>query len=344
MHAMIPGPFQPELNLTSWSSLVLYSTNSVLDSDGNTGFPLALSPPMGPNSTVFALQFLQCSQSLVVQSGEVDPESGLILPASLTPNIHKSSSRWDTYTAPKSTNTSSSPLENGEWPIPPSADSSVPMSLSSDDFSTFSWMDLYLMEKLKLGPSWLHPGVESGPPTVLYLHDIENALSNLLASYFWIAGHIHQRRLVTKYSVSDDGTAAAGTAPVLSVGSTEVSLVEPATRLNLNIIPVSLGLGASIVASLLAIQFVLRSGARGTPLTGMGILHGIWLFRNHPRLEDELENATKPTDRELRAAGMVRVQFLGESGNRSSEGDFTAELMLLDRGRRRQDGAFGGDS
>ncbi|KAJ7463339.1 hypothetical protein FB451DRAFT_1494393 [Mycena latifolia] len=183
------------------------------------------------------------------------------------------------------------------------------------------------MEKLNLDPSWLHAGVESGPPTALYLHDIENALSNLLASYFWIAGHIHQLPLVTKDSASDDGTAAAGTAPVLFVGSTEISLVEPATRLN-----VSLGLGASIVASLLVIRFVLRSRTRGTPLTGMGILHVIWLFRNHPRLEDELENATRPTEQKLRAASMVRVQFLGES--RSSEVSGTDNLRLIMPDRR----------
>jgi hypothetical protein len=41
----------------------------------------------------------------------------------------------------------------------------------------------------------------------------------------------------------------------------------------------------------------------------MGILHVIWIFRNHPRLAEECEQVSDPTDENLRATEMVRVQL-----------------------------------
>jgi hypothetical protein len=42
------------------------------------------------------------------------------------------------------------------------------------------------MDQLQLDPSWIKTGVELTSGTVLRLHDIENALSNLLAAIFWM--------------------------------------------------------------------------------------------------------------------------------------------------------------
>ncbi|KAJ7144605.1 hypothetical protein C8R44DRAFT_865510 [Mycena epipterygia] len=278
--------------LTSWTSLVLYATNTVFDSHGNTGYQLPLNPPMGPNSTVSDLQIFQCSQSLVVQPGEVDTESGLIIGSSLEPSIYKTASTWNLYEAPQLViATNSTPLESGEWPMPGKTESTVPMSLFPQDWSKFSWMDLYLMQRLGLDPSWIRSGVVSAPASELHLHDVENALSTLVASYFWI-----------------------GEPPILSVGSTIVDRIEPAARLNLNVIAVSLGLGASIFSFLLALTFMARVGAPRASITGVGILQMIWLWRNHPRLAGELEQVEEPTDGKLRAAGMVRVQLVGGHG------------------------------
>jgi hypothetical protein len=42
------------------------------------------------------------------------------------------------------------------------------------------------MQKLSLEPTWIKTGIVSAPGPVLYLHDIENALSAFLAASFWI--------------------------------------------------------------------------------------------------------------------------------------------------------------
>ncbi|KAJ6537821.1 hypothetical protein B0H19DRAFT_1382511 [Mycena capillaripes] len=293
---------------SSWPSMILYTTNKVMDSDGNVGFPVELNPPMGPNRTVSELQFLQCSRSLVTQQAEVDPHSTLVIPSSLQPILHKNTSKWTAYVdPPQNTNSNLSPLESSEWPIPMEF-SSVPMSIENDDDGKFASMDLYLMENLGLDPVWIGSGEVSSPPAVLYLHDIENALSSLLASYFWMGAHIRPRPLMVKYGIDENGPERSEPM-ALSVCSITVNRIQPATRLNLNIVAVSVGLGASVFALLLSLRFMPGNDVPRTPLTRMGILEVIWLFRNHPWLAEELEQVDEPTNEALRTAGMIKVQL-----------------------------------
>jgi hypothetical protein len=42
----------------------------------------------------------------------------------------------------------------------------------------------------------------------------------------------------------------------------------------------------------------------------MGILHAIWLYRNHPELEMLMEQVDHPTEANLREAGMVRTRLI----------------------------------
>jgi hypothetical protein len=44
------------------------------------------------------------------------------------------------------------------------------------------------MQKLSFDPTWIKTGIVSAPGSVLYLHDIENALSAFLAASFsgWV--------------------------------------------------------------------------------------------------------------------------------------------------------------
>ncbi|KAJ7610615.1 hypothetical protein DFH06DRAFT_1485488 [Mycena polygramma] len=295
----------------SWPSMILYTTNKVMDSAGDAGLPIELHPPMGPNSTVSELQILQCSRSLITQDAEVDPYSRLIIPSSLKPALHKTSSKWTPYEqlSPNTTNSNLTSVINSEWPIP-LARSSVPMSVASDDDRTLAWMDLYLMETLGLDPSWIQSGSVTSLPPALYIHDIENALSSLLASHFWIVGHIHLRPLMVKYGFDENGdNPDKRDTPVLAASSTTVKRIQPATRLNLNVVAVSIGLGASILCFLLSMHFIVADSVSGTNLTGMGFLQVIWLFGNHPWLAEELEQVAEPTDKALRAAGMIRVQL-----------------------------------
>ncbi|KAJ7610618.1 hypothetical protein DFH06DRAFT_1308628 [Mycena polygramma] len=299
----------PDPDATSWASMILYTTNQVKDSGGNTGLPVRLHAPMGPNSTVSELQILQCSRSLISQQAEVDPYSRLIVPSSLTPTLHKTSSQWNRYEEPsRDTNSNLTTVINSDWPIPVGYSS---VALSDDDgIIVLAWMDLYLMEILGLDPSWILSGSVTSPPPVLYLHDIENALASLLASYFWMVSHIHPRPLMVKYGGVEgrSGSPDKRIIPVLSASSTTVNRIQLTSRLSLNLVAVITGLCASVLCFLLSLHFMPDSDS-GTSLTGMGFLQVIWLFRNHPWLSEELEQVVEPTDKALRAAGMIRVQL-----------------------------------
>ncbi|KAF7333175.1 hypothetical protein MVEN_02383300 [Mycena venus] len=57
-------------------------------------------------------------------------------------------------------------------------------------------------------------------------------------------------------------------------------------------------------------KFNLHS-ANQSSIDGTGLLHAIWLYRNHPELEDLLEQVEHPTKDNLRDAGMVRTRLVG---------------------------------
>ncbi|KAJ7230365.1 hypothetical protein GGX14DRAFT_3757 [Mycena pura] len=323
MEAMLNDDFddQPGVpNAASWTSLILYTTNKVLDSAGSSGPPVILDPPMGPNASVTELQVLRCARSIVNQSASVEPQSRLLIPSSLNPSLHKTTSKWHIYEpGPKGDGNMMSPLQSGLWPMPfldGPAISSVLMSVGVNDIRTFSSLDVYLMEKLDLDPSWIRTGV-APPSATIYLHDIENALAQAAAAIFWIAGHIHPLPLVTKYSLNWDGDPGQKSPPVLSAGSTIVNRTEvaPAARLELNVPAITLGLASSILSALLAIKFIRGNKAAHTSLKNMGILHIIWIYRDQPLLTRCLEHLDDPTDRNLRAAGMVKFQLVPGAPN-----------------------------
>ncbi|KAJ7309215.1 hypothetical protein DFH08DRAFT_944299 [Mycena albidolilacea] len=76
---------------------------------------------------------------------------------------------------------------------------------------------------------------------------------------------------------------------------------------------VSAGLAASVILTMLASASLLSQQGQNEdddlPLDGTGILHAIWLYRNHPELERLLEQVEHPTDENLRAAGMVETRL-----------------------------------
>ncbi|KAJ6509820.1 hypothetical protein DFH09DRAFT_1198507 [Mycena vulgaris] len=310
-----PNILMSTLQETWNDTIILYTTNQVVDSVGSTGSPIQLIQPMGPNLTVSHLQFMQCSKFLANQTGMVDTQTGRIIPASLEPNIYKSYSRWQPYNHSNININSQngSLLASGIWSQILAASTQTGVALSYRNETMWNFLlntDTYLMEQLELDPSWIETGVDLTSGSVLKLHDIENTLSNMIAAVFWIAGHIKQASLVRKYSI--DYAGVEGTAPVLSSGSVDIHVVQSAARLNLSILAVSIGLCASIILCFLAIILCRGPTKTTTSLDSMGLLHIIWLFRSHPELADRLEQVEDPTDSNLRAAGLIRVQLLSE--------------------------------
>ncbi|KAJ6467400.1 hypothetical protein C8R45DRAFT_938739 [Mycena sanguinolenta] len=76
---------------------------------------------------------------------------------------------------------------------------------------------------------------------------------------------------------------------------------------------VSAGLVVSMVLMAVALSLFRSSEFdKDLPVDGAGILHTIWLYRNHPRLQQILEQVEHPSDENLRAAGMVQTRLVAE--------------------------------
>jgi hypothetical protein len=75
------------------------------------------------------------------------------------------------------------------------------------------------------------------------------------------------------------------------------------------------GLAVSVMLALLSLASTIsHRDTKNDPdisIDGTGILHTIWLYRNHAELETLLEQVEHPTDNNLRKAGMVRTSLGG---------------------------------
>ncbi|KAJ7491828.1 hypothetical protein B0H11DRAFT_2228628 [Mycena galericulata] len=172
-------------------------------------------------------------------------------------------------------------------------------------FKTISVADLYWIQKLNLDPS----NYSDAPQTVT-LHDVENALSEVVASMFWTC-HIPPTHQINVDSFGDKSSLSEVKSPFfLQQGNITVTEMSLAARLDLSIIAISAGLAASIVLLLLSVPLSLfhaeaNKDEQDIPMEGTGFLHAIWLYRNHPELDTLLEQVEHPTDDNLRYAGMV---------------------------------------
>ncbi|KAJ7755428.1 hypothetical protein B0H16DRAFT_715079 [Mycena metata] len=306
-----------ETDLGYSKSIIGYTTNKLLDSEQHTGFPVI--PTKENNSTISYFQIFRCSRGLVQQHGTLDTGTGRIIPSSLQPNLQKNHSKWHMYNASGESNNSSTLLEGDSWAI---ILETLPFSGMQLSESTVGSGDQYLMSQLGLDFVDQNVSNQTASNRTLYLHDVENALGNLLASVFWIAGHIHQSQLRTNFEESQNDTDLSGgdgqivvvhepaDSPVLETGIMTVNQVHTAARLNLNRLGISLGLGLSITLLFLAITFSPKAGTSKPVLNGMGLLQMIWLFQHHPELGEITEQAEETTEYGLRIAGLVKVRLL----------------------------------
>ncbi|KAJ7128681.1 hypothetical protein C8R44DRAFT_733006 [Mycena epipterygia] len=284
----------PELS----GSIIVYTTSTVIDSSGQTGSPATLTQGR-VNPNVPGLQFLQCFKILVSQQVTVQAGSGTIIPLSLQPTVYKNHSNWESHDVVASGSTDTTLLGGDAWvqllatPEPRGGIGPV-LNGTFGGYFTSSGLDTYLMQQLGCNPPLMFNEI-SGPSHTLYLHDIENALSSLVASIFWIApGYV-----APQYIVADIQNP-----PKLATGETMLMQVVAAARL-----AVSLGLGASLLALMLVVAFSTGHGSK-TSLNGIGLLHIMWLFKHHPELSEIIEQVEDPTNYNLRVAGLAKTRLL----------------------------------
>ncbi|KAJ6488807.1 hypothetical protein C8R45DRAFT_1142987 [Mycena sanguinolenta] len=294
--------------------VIFYSTIPILDSSGELGQLVELSPPM--NTTVSSIQLFQCSLSLVAQVAIVDDQTNQLI--TLVPDFTKTGSEWVPHPAvPEADSASISLLPNVTanvlidlWEL---WYQSIPVSSFSLDYSNpdtlASVADIYLIQKLNL------PAANFSETQNITLHDFENALSRAVASMFWTTPPYITHNVINE---ARNGTSPMPlnqipAAPTLVPGSASVTEVYTAAQLELSIIAISAGLLVSLL--LMAVALPLLSGSNhdaDIPIDGTGILHAIWLFRNHPELQSLLEQVGHPTDENLRVAGMVQLRLVGD--------------------------------
>lgn len=165
------------------------------------------TPPM--NTTVGSIQVFQCSLSLVNQTADVDAQSQKV--TALHPELNKTTSTWhpvpvgETDVPTGNTLMDNVSLCHGgsrftdsfQWGLcyysmPPS---DFPLNPNGDSF--ISAADLYaqyinpvpsvnISARYLIQKFNLHSANRSCVPSAVTLHDLENALSQLVATMFWI--------------------------------------------------------------------------------------------------------------------------------------------------------------
>ncbi|KAF8212755.1 hypothetical protein K438DRAFT_1805044 [Mycena galopus ATCC 62051] len=325
-----PGVIVP-MNRTFFNTVLFYSTIPILDSSGNSGPTYSLMPPLYNVTT--SIQVFGCSQTLVNQTVIVDSQTRTAL--NLEPEFEKTTSTWSVYTGPADGlfgNTQSPNLNTtgnmcidlwAYWYklIPPSQFPLAPdAGFAPDDGSPMlSSADLQLNQVLNLVSY-------TDRPANVTLHALENALSSIVASMFWTLGNIAPAEALLVLETDSEGHSIytisysppptpAGTdlsaffqRPFLISGHANITTLSIETRLD-----VIAGLVISIVLLLLSLPSSLFRGRKSAdlPIDGTGLLHAIWMFRNHHELETLLTQVAHPTHENLRSAGMVRTTLVG---------------------------------
>ncbi|KAJ7756050.1 hypothetical protein DFH07DRAFT_482802 [Mycena maculata] len=303
-------------------SIVLYSTIPILDSIGQTGPLVKLSLPM--DTSVSSVQMFQCSLSLVNQTATVDSQSHQI--QSVGPDYTKTTSTSMQYIPPSTNVTADGTSFMDTWglyysQIPPS---DFPLDFGALKPVMASVADVYLIQKLNL------PAAHFNDTLNVKLHDVENALSVVVASMFWTLGHIpptHRASIHPAWRNNGTGDGALSDLvkpPILMPGKANVTEVFTEERLELNIFALSGGLAISLILMALAFPTLLfRRGFEDTdvPIDGTGILHAIWLYRNQPELETLLKQVEHPTDENLRAGAMIRTRLVGGRLRKQTRGE-----------------------
>ncbi|KAF7340327.1 hypothetical protein MVEN_01951800 [Mycena venus] len=286
------------------SSQLLYSTVHIVDSHGT-----APQIKLNPNSTAKALdlsqvselQFMKCSQTLVPQKAVVDAQTHKIY--SVEPNITKTASVW--LPAPDTdTNTTSGNLLLDAWAtwfqsMPPST---LPYYPLTGTFLTqyASVGELYLVRKFNLHPSEL---------TNCSLDDSDGEFQ-LTNSPPVMPAQTNGLRMPFA-QLTDPNPQAV---PIALPGTATATQIFAQGRLDLSLIAIVAGLCVSILLTILSIPSLIPPAAVRDAgyvlIDGSGMLHAIWMFRNHHELETLLPQVEDPTTDNLRRAGMVRTRLM----------------------------------
>ncbi|KAJ7810881.1 hypothetical protein B0H14DRAFT_3756324 [Mycena olivaceomarginata] len=255
---------------------IFYSTIPIIYSDNSTGGLVRLDPPMNSTAIVSSIQLFQCFLSLVEQTAVLDAESKKMV--ALHPQIVKNTSAWH----PGNSNQTLPTTRNALFDY-------VGLCLSCCGlliwFSGGLWYSGMPTSEFPRDP------MGSGAVT---LHDLENALSELVATMFWTS-RAHRSDISSRgvrhstailHATVRHSTIREVENTVMLLSGRDTTATEQSIKIRLNI---SIGLVSSVALMLLSLQNSLlpahHENEEDLPIDGTGLLHAIWLYRNHPELE-----------------------------------------------------------
>ncbi|KAJ6548451.1 hypothetical protein B0H19DRAFT_1265288 [Mycena capillaripes] len=290
-------------------SIVFYSTIPIVDSNGTRGPLVRLQPSM--NYSVDIVQVFQCTHTLINQTATVDAQSRQL--QAVVPDLHKPTSTWGPGTRPTKIISIKNIFDLTPLLFSTAPPSDIPRHWMNDA-PPLNLAEFYLAQKLDLFPS---DASDDNPATAanITVHDVENALSEVLAAMFWTVGHtapVHGivdscgLNATTLIPCIDNTTERF---PLLR-GTAIVTEIVTKARLDLSLIAVGIGLAASVALLLLSLPTsVVHKGSKDDtdiPVDGTGLLHVIWMYRNHPELETLLRQVDNPTTTNLPDSPLLR--------------------------------------
>ncbi|KAH7920675.1 hypothetical protein BV22DRAFT_785690 [Leucogyrophana mollusca] len=288
---------------------ILLAIPAIPDAQGNTGSTLpvqrTISFPDGSslNETV-EMQAMACAWSAINQTGTLDVSTNTLL--SVNPVAPQPSSQWLTLD-PSAINDDATMQEiNGfsmVWlpGLPSGINRTSPCDVSADNYlggCEFSNIDIRIMDALGRYTD-LSAGNQSSVSTpAVTLSDLEKALGDVFAAFFWAGARISEGPLSRS---SLDFQEA-------------VTKMYPESRLNINVVPVIFGLAASTTLFVLAIVLT-RMHATPDAMTtrpaviSAGILQVLWLSARHTHARERIAEVEEPEPDALRKAGMFAVSL-----------------------------------
>ncbi|KAK0200509.1 hypothetical protein DFS33DRAFT_1397253 [Desarmillaria ectypa] len=159
----------------------------------------------------------------------------------------------------------------------------------------------FVMEGLGLHSILLDSPVRPAPK--ITLHDLENSLASATAASYWAALYAKAGGLKNDdpYNVENVNNYRVEA----MTGNATISYPFTATRLNINLTPLLLGLAASVRLLLLVFWLVGKPIEGDSGIDTIGVLQIVWLMRMRPDLQRIVSDIHEPTVENLRESGMV---------------------------------------
>ncbi|KAK0436002.1 hypothetical protein EV421DRAFT_1147129 [Armillaria borealis] len=189
---------------------------------------------------------------------------------------------------------------------------------STDDCPGFPWsnsqacnpltvVEQFVMEDLGLHSILLDSPVRPVPK--ITLHDLENSLASATAASYWAALYAKAGGLKDDdpYNIENVNNYRVES----MTGNATISYPFTATRLNINLTPLILGLLASIGLLLLVFWLVGKPIEGDSGIDTIGVLQIVWLMRTRPDLQRIVSDVDEPTVENLRESGMVYTSMHG---------------------------------